>query len=192
MNYTATRERLQEYRAKIAALRQEMRATQAAVEPEPVRDYVFTTSDGGVRLSQLFADKQDLFVIFNMGTTCPSCTMWADGFNGVYQHLSDRAAFVVISGDPPNVQRKFAADRGWRFPMASCQGNSFSADMDHSSPDEPVRPGVSVFQRNADAIVRVSDAEFGPYDDFCTVYHFIDLLPEGTNGFRPKFRYFGT
>jgi predicted dithiol-disulfide oxidoreductase (DUF899 family) len=89
------------------------------------------------------------------------------------------------------VQRKFAADRGWRFPMVSCQGNSFSADMGHSSPDEPVSPGVTVFQRRGDEIVRVSDAEFGPFDDFCTVYHFIDLLPDGTNGFRPRFRYFG-
>ena len=53
MNYAATRERLQEYRAKIAELRQEMRATQGAVEPEPVRDYVFSTPVGDVRLSQL-------------------------------------------------------------------------------------------------------------------------------------------
>jgi predicted dithiol-disulfide oxidoreductase (DUF899 family) len=192
MNYTATRERLQEYRAKIAELRKEMRATQAAVEPEPVRDYVFTTSAGEVRLSQLFADKHDLFVIHNMGTTCPSCTMWADGFNGIYQHLADRAAFVVISGDAPSVQRKFAADRGWRFPMASCQANTFSADMGYSSPEEPASPGISVFQRNGDQIVRVSDAEFGPHDDFCTVWHCMDLLPDGTNGFRPKFRYFSS
>jgi predicted dithiol-disulfide oxidoreductase (DUF899 family) len=189
MNYAATRERLQEYRTKIAELRQEMRATQAAVEPEPVRDYVFSTPVGDVRLSQLFADKRDLFVIFNMGTTCPSCTMWADGFNGVYQHLAERAAFVLVSGDAPGVQRKFAADRGWRFPMVSCQGTTFSADMGHSDPDEPVSPGITVFQRNGNEIVRVSDAEFGPYDDFCTVYHFIDLLPDGTNSFRPKFRY---
>ena len=107
------------------------------------------------------------------------------------QHLAERAAFVLVSGDAPSVQRKFAADRGWRFPMVSCQGNTFSADMGHSSPDEPVSPGVTVFQRRGDEIVRVSDAEFGPFDDFCTVYHFIDLLPDGTNGFRPRFRYFG-
>ncbi len=178
MNYAATRERLREYRAKIAGLRSEMRATQAAVEPETVRNYVFTTPAGEVRLSQLFADKPDLFVIHNMGTTCPSCTMWADGFNGVYQHLSDRAAFVVISGDAPSVQRRFAADRGWRFPMASCQDNSFSADMGFSSPEERVSPGVSVFRRNGDQIVRVSDAEFDDHDDFCAVWHFMDLLPD--------------
>jgi predicted dithiol-disulfide oxidoreductase (DUF899 family) len=191
MNYAVTRERLRDYRDKIAALRKEMRATQAAVEPEPVRDYVFKTPSGDVRLSQLFADKRDLFVIFNMGTRCPSCTMWADGFNGVYQHLADRAAFVVVSGDDPGVQHKFAADRGWRFPIASCQGTTFSADMGHSDRDEPVSPGITAFQRNGDEIVRVSEAEFGPHDDFCTVYHFMDLLPDGTDGFRPRFRYFG-
>ena len=62
--------------------------------------------------------------------------------------------------------------------------------MGHSDPDEPVSPGITVFQRNGNEIVRVSGAEFGPYDDFCTVYHFIDLLPDGTNSFRPRFRYF--
>ena len=192
MNYAATRERLRGYRSRIAELRKEMRETQAAVEPEAVQDYVFSTPGGNVRLSQLFADKRDLFVIFNMGTKCPSCTMWADGFNGVYQHLSERASFVLISADAPGVQRKFAGDRGWRFPMVSCQGTTFSADMGHSSAEEPVSPGITAFQRRGDEIVRVSDAEFGPYDDFCTVYHFMDLLPDGANGFRPKFRYFGT
>jgi hypothetical protein len=49
MNYRATGERLKDYRAKIAELRHEMRATQAAVEPEPVRDYVFTNPHGEVR-----------------------------------------------------------------------------------------------------------------------------------------------
>ena len=190
MNYTATRARLQDYRNRIAALRAEMRATQAAVEPEAVGDYVFSTLSGTVRLAELFGDKRELFAVHNMGTKCPSCTMWADGFNGVYQHLADRAAFVVISADPPAVQRQFAADRGWRFPMVSCQGNAFSADMGFSSPDEPVGPGVSVFQRNGEQIVRMSDTEFGPGDDFCAVWHFFDLLPEGRKEFRPKFRYF--
>jgi predicted dithiol-disulfide oxidoreductase (DUF899 family) len=191
MNYAATRERLREHRNKIAELRNEMRATQAAVEPERVKDYVFSTPSGTVRLSQLFGDKRDLFVIFNMGTKCSSCTMWADGFNGVYPHLSNRASFVLVSGDAPGVQRQFAADRAWRFPMVSCQGTRFAVDMGHSDEDEPVAPGITVFHRNGDEIVRVSEAEFGPGDDFCTVYHFMDLLPEGTNSFRPRFHYFG-
>ncbi len=59
MNYAATRERLREYRDKIVALRKEMRATQAAVEPEPVRcgpmgSTVFTSTSQTVRRSSSF------------------------------------------------------------------------------------------------------------------------------------------
>src|SRR5437588_5436527 len=119
MNYRDTTRQLSEYRREIADIREKMRKAQAAVEPEEVSDYELTTPDGKVRLSALFGDKDTLFVIHNMGTGCASCTMWADGFNGVYLHLRDRAAFVLTSPDPPERQRSFAAERGWRFPMAS-------------------------------------------------------------------------
>src|SRR6266508_2496160 len=67
--------------AKIRELRQKMRDVQAAVEPEPVTDYTFRRAGGGsVRLSELFGDKADLFVIHHMGQSCPYCTLLADGF----------------------------------------------------------------------------------------------------------------
>ncbi len=123
MNYRDTATKLAAWREQIAEIRGRMREAQASVEPEPVRDYEFTTPDGPVRLSQLFGDKRDLFVIHNMGRSCPACTLWADGFNGSYPHIADRAAFVVSSPDSPDVQRAFAASRGWRFPMVSHQGH---------------------------------------------------------------------
>jgi predicted dithiol-disulfide oxidoreductase (DUF899 family) len=89
---------------------------EASLEPEEVSDYTFATADGTVRLSALFSGNRDLIVIHNMGTTCPYCTLWADGFNGISDHLASRAAFVVSSPDRPEVQKKFAAGRGWRFP----------------------------------------------------------------------------
>jgi len=109
MSYKHTAEKLADYRRQIRELRQKMRDVQAAVEPEPVKDYTFRRADGGsVRLSELFGDKADLFVIHNMGQSCRYCTLWADGFNGAYAHLSNRAAFVVSSPDTPEKQRKFA------------------------------------------------------------------------------------
>jgi predicted dithiol-disulfide oxidoreductase (DUF899 family) len=129
MNYRETSARLAEYRRQIADLRHKMHETRAAVEPEEVQNYVFRNSTGSVRLSELFGDKPDLIVIHNMGTSCPNCTLWADGFNGIYDHLANRAAFVVSSPDPPVVQEHFAAGRGWRFPMISHEGTTFAADM---------------------------------------------------------------
>ena len=130
MSYKHTAEKIADYRRQIRELREKMRDVQAAVEPEEVKDYTFQRADGGsVRLSELFGDKADLFVIHNMGARCPYCTLWADGFNGAYEHLRNRAAFVVSSPDAPEQQRKFAASRGWRFPMVSCQGTTFAEDM---------------------------------------------------------------
>lgn len=188
MNYKDSSERLSAYRRQIAELREKMRQEQASVEPQEIADYVFATSTGKTRLSDLFGDKDTLLVIHNMGTGCSSCTMWADGFNGVYQHLRDRAAFVVSSPDSPDLQQRFAAGRGWKFPMVSNQGTTFAEDMGYRV-DGRYRPGVSVFKRQHGKILRVSDTSFSPGDDFCAVWHLFDLLPEGAAGWKPKFSY---
>lgn len=189
MNYAQAHETLTGHRARIAELRAEMRQVQSTIEPQPVQDYVFQTLDGPVALSALFGDKTDLFVIHNMGTGCTSCTMWADGFNGVYDHLASRAAFVVSSPNTPAVQRDFAAGRGWRFPMVSHEGSSFAQDMGYRGANGGWHPGVSVFQKRGDRIVRVSDAELGPGDDFCVTYHLFDMIPEGVAAWSPKYAY---
>ena len=132
MSYRETTGQLNEYRRQIAEIREKMRSVQASIEPETVRDYEFATPQGRVHLSALFGDKDTLFVIHNMGTGCPNCTMWADGFNGVFEHLRDRAAFVVSSPDPPDQQQSFAASRGWKFPMVSHQGTTFADDMGYA------------------------------------------------------------
>jgi predicted dithiol-disulfide oxidoreductase (DUF899 family) len=188
MSYRTESEKLAAYRSEIASLRQKMRALQAGIEPEEVQDYEFGTADGPVRLSQLFGNKRDLFVIHNMGVSCPNCTMWADGFNGLYDHLADRAAFVVSSPDPPSVQKEFAAGRGWRFPMVSHERTSFAEDMGYRSARGWL-PGVSVFKRDGARVLRVADTGFDQGDDFCTTWHLFDLLPEGAAGWRPKFAY---
>lgn len=192
MNYVETKSALEAKRAQIAGIREEMRALQAEVEPQAVEDYELAGWDGPVRLSQLFADKPNLILIHNMGRSCSSCTMWADGFNGVYDHLASRAAFVVSSPDPVEVQREFAAGRGWRFPMVSHAGTNFALDMGYRRPDASrggYWPGVSAFRRDGSRILRMSDTELGPMDDFCVYYHLMEMIPGGDAGFTPKFSY---
>lgn len=189
MTYAETAQTLAALRAQIAGLRRAMREAQAAAEPQPVADYQLATPAGPVALSALFGSKPDLIAIHNMGTGCPSCTMWADGFNGVYPHLADRAGFVVTSPDPPDVQQRFAASRGWRFPMASHQGTRFAADMGYRSEGGGWLPGVSVFRRDGARVLRVADTRLHPGDDFCPVWHLFDLLPAGAAGWRPAFSY---
>ena len=188
MKYTDGAAAMSGYRREIADIRNKMRATQTEIEPQEVDDYEFATTAGLVRMSSLFGKHSDLIVVHNMGRSCPNCTLWADGYNGLHQHVVSRTAFVVSSPDTPAVQEQFAASRGWRFPMVSHQGTSFAADMGYRSA-KGWRPGVSVFKRDGSRILRVSDTGWSPGDDFCALWHFFDLLPGGAAGWQARFSY---
>ena len=188
MQYADASEKLAHYRRQIVELRGKMRELQQSVEPEEVKDYEFSSAEGKVRLSKLFGDKEYLFVIHNMGAGCRYCTLWADGFNGSLPHIENRAAFVVASPDDPVAQQKFKTERGWRFRMVSHCDTNFAGDMGYRS-DNGWPPGVSVFHKRGQKIYRVSDTSFQPGDDFCAIWHFFDLLPEGANDWQPQYKY---
>ncbi len=133
MQYADASNKLADYRRKVAELRGKMRALQQSVEPQVVRDYEFSTTEGMVRLSELFGDKEYLFVIHNMGAACPNCTLWADGFNGILPHIENRAAFVVASPDEPAAQQRFKTARGWQLRMVSYLDTGFARDMGYRS-----------------------------------------------------------
>jgi len=189
MNYTDASKKLADYRRQIADVRAKMREAQAAAGPQEVEKYEFATPEARVRLSELFGGKDDLIVIHNMGASCTYCTLWADGYNGIYPHLADRAAFVISSPDPPAAQKKFAASRGWRFPMVSHQGTSFAADMGYRSDAGRWMPGISVFRRDDRRILRVADTPLHPGDDYCALWHMFDMLQGGPGDWAPKFKY---
>jgi hypothetical protein len=50
-------------------------------------------------------------------------------------------------------------------------------------------PGVSIFRRDGNRIVRVSDAEFGEFDGFCVVYSLFDLVPGADVNWSPSYSY---
>jgi len=156
---------------------------------EKVTDYTFEGIDGSIRLSELFGGNGELLLIHNMGKSCPYCTLWADGFNGVRHHLENRVPFAVISPDPPPVQREFAESRNWKFKMYSCGNNSFAADLKFKG-DNGYYPGFSTFRKDRNGeIFRTGFRYFGPGDDFCSAWHLFDILAKGTNNWTPKFSY---
>ena len=140
----AAYEELEKAQQKLAELRRRL-------PHEPVSDYQLQGADGPVSLSALFGEKEDLILVHNMGSGCSYCTMWADNFNGVAHHLQDRAAFVLVSADSPSAQQEFARGRGWRFPIYSAAGSTFTAEMGFQSPGggfmSGYQPGVSVFRK---------------------------------------------
>jgi predicted dithiol-disulfide oxidoreductase (DUF899 family) len=181
---------------KIARLETTMAADQEHVAklkrklpPEEVKDYFLAGPEGKVRLSALFQGKRDLIVVHNMGRSCPYCTMWADGFNGLLPHLANRAGFAVVSPDSVGVQRKFATGRGWKFPMYSAKNTTFIKDMGFMPRANEPWPGMSTFRRRGAKIYRVARAGFGPFDPFCATWPLFSLLHGGVGDWVPKFRY---
>ncbi len=186
MNYSKGKDQLNAMREQIADIRADMRRLRGEIAPEPVPDHTFETADGPVTLGALFAGHDDLLVIHNMGADCAYCTLWADGYNGVYDHLVRRAAFIVVSPDPPHRQRQYAAARGWRFPMVTDTDAAFSRRMGYVSPSGKCLPGISALQRRGDIIMRVTDVAEHPFDDYCALWHLFDLLPGGAENWSPR------
>ncbi|HET6513095.1 MAG TPA: DUF899 family protein [Candidatus Kapabacteria bacterium] len=150
-------------------------------------------SNNRVPLAELFGDKDDLIVIHNMGKGCTYCTLWADEINGIRGHLSDRAALVVINPNPVAVQKEFALSRGWKFRMLSDADMDFTYDMGFALEKDGKRyaqPGFSTFHRDASGtITRIGYDEFGPGDQYSSVWHFFDLLKDGANEWEPEYSY---
>jgi predicted dithiol-disulfide oxidoreductase (DUF899 family) len=179
-------ERLEEY---LVVQHERLAELKRQLPKKEVSDYTLAGPEGPVRLSEMFGAKDDLIVIHNMGKGCRYCTLWADGFNGVWQHLANRAGFVLVSPDPPETLAQFAGSRGWTFSIASGRGSSFIEDMGFRG-EKSWRPGVSTFQKSPDGkIWRVAKAPFGPFDPFCGVWHLMGLLADGVNDWEPKYQY---
>lgn len=179
-------------RKEIEAKQEELIQLRKSCPPQRVDDYVLKDWEGkAVRLSEAFGEKSDLIVVHNMGKRCSYCTLWADGFNGLHHHLSDRAAFVVVSPDAPDVQRQFATGRGWQFRMLSGHEGDFIKDMGFiDKEDGSYWPGVSTFRLLSDgSIERVGADIFGPGDPYNSLWHFFDLLDGGSKGWHPQFTY---
>ncbi len=187
---TEIKDEIKRVEAEFLEQYQRLAALRRSLPPEPVNDYPLTDwLNNTVTLSELSGDKDELIVVHNMGKSCAYCTLWADGFIGITKHLEDRAAFVLTSPDDPETQRRFARDRGWTFRMLSTKGTTFKHDMGFEPEPGKFWPGVSVFRKDEQGqIFHVSKSNFGPGDAFCSVWHFLDLLPSETE-WKPKYRY---
>jgi predicted dithiol-disulfide oxidoreductase (DUF899 family) len=164
----------------------ELRRAQPRVE---IPDLELDAPEGVVRILDLFAGKDDLILICNMGRDCSYCTLWADGFNGVVPELEDRAGFALVSADPIDVLAPFAQERNWRFRHVSDREGSFRRAVGSVDRYGGAYPGAIGLRREPDGrITMVAKAELGEGDDFCATWHLFDLLAEGWNGWEPKYR----
>lgn len=182
---------LKEATQELAALREKVLKLKRAIPPLTVSDYTLQTPDGKpISLFSLFDGKDELMVIHNMGRGCRYCTLWADGFNGVVPHFENRAPFVVVTPDKPEIVKAFSEGRGWKFKILSSHGTSFIKDMGFEDDKGHPQPGVSMFQKKKDgAVLRTASDSFGPGDEYSAIWHLFDLLPNGVNKWEPQYKY---
>ncbi len=178
---------IEDLERRIEALKAERSEARRRRGPEPVEDMEVDTGEGVRRLSDLFGEHDDLLLVHNMGRTCAYCTLWADGLAGLLPHLTRRSAVVLLTPDAPDVQRAFAASRGWPFVMASDPTRAVARALGFATDEGFSLPGVSALRRTADgSLVRTGRAEFGPGDDYCAVWPLFDLLEGGVGDWAPR------
>jgi predicted dithiol-disulfide oxidoreductase (DUF899 family) len=158
--------------------------------PVEVKNYKLKTLEGEITLLDLFAGKDTLFLIHNMGQGCRYCTTWADGFNAFVPHIEDRFAIALVSKDDPETQRRMANDRGWRFRMASHAGTNYFQDQtgDEANPNHP---GMVCYTRKGEKIYLKNRGQFGPGDQFCSLWSILSLAGHDDESWTPQFHYWG-
>ena len=171
---------------------------------EITEDYRFDTPDGEVTLADLFGDRHQLLLYhFMMGPDweegCPSCSFWADNYDGTQVHLAHRdTAFAVVSRTSVDNIEAYRKRMGWSFRWVSSLNSSFNFDMGVSFTPEQVAsgeklynygtmafggdeaPGLSTFIRDDDGRIYLTYQTFARgLDMLNSTYHHLDLMAKG-------------
>ena len=189
--YQSLRDKLQEaekalrdQRERVAALRRQLPLDTAT--DDAVFEELREGERAQVRLSELFDDPSQALIImhFMFGKKqtkpCPMCTMWADGYDGVMEHLRERVSFVVLVAGDIESFAQYASGRGW-------------GHLGFEGDDGSQWPGVSVFVREADGSLRhfysqsalMGDDKGRGMDLLSPVWSYLDLTPEGRGDWFP-------
>jgi predicted dithiol-disulfide oxidoreductase (DUF899 family) len=198
---------LRDQRERVAELRRKL------PEDTVATDYVFQEGPGDlaagdapvreVRLSELVQPGRPLLLVHFMyggaqDEPCPMCTMWADGYTGVVQHLEQRADFAIVIAGELAPFRAYARERGWKnVRILTSQGCDFKRDLGTEMENGAQIPAVSVFTRGADGGARhfytgsafMAPGQFRGMDLLSPVWNFLDLTPEGRGDFMPSRSY---
>ncbi len=169
------------------------------------KDYTFDGPHGRQALQELFDGRGQLLVYHFMygpdwgDDGCPSCSFWADNFNGIDIHLAHRdISFVAISRAPLDMLEKYRKRMGWTFKWLSSFDTDFNRDYHVSfTPEETEKgevfhnfgtmkfssseaPGASAFYLDADgSIFHTYSCYMRGVDMLNGAYHWMDIAPKG-------------
>lgn len=197
---------LKEQREAVAALRRDL-------PPGPLLpDYTLhegprdlaagDTPVEAVQLSTLVPPFRHLVVIHfmyggNQTNACPMCTMWADGYNAVVEHIQQRANVVLVARGELAELRALARQRGWtNLRLLSSAGNGFNADFAMEDDDGNQMPGVSIVEQTGDGLrlsytgcAMMGDGHYRGLDMLSPVWNILDLMPAGRGDWMPSMSY---
>lgn len=158
-------------------------------------DYVFETERGPSTLAELFDGRSQLIVWHFMfgddwAEGCPSCSFWADGYDGVLPHLAARdVSLTAVSTAPLETLLAYRERMGWSFPWVSSGGTTFNRDFEvagsmrynYRPTEEPIDelPGFSVFVRDGGDVFHTYSAYARGLDIFNNAYQMLDMVPKG-------------
>lgn len=189
------------------ALTRQKDALAARVRALPVvrvsRDYRFDGEQGDLSLEDLFDGRSQLVVyhfMFGPDWTegCPSCSLWADSFNGSAAHLRARdTAFACVSNGPLAKLLAYRKRMGWSFNWVSSMGSTFNSDfgVTFGAGEDPrtgynytgnipdgEMPGLSTFVRLDDGSIGHGYSTFARgLEPFNAIYGMLDLTHHGRN-----------
>ena len=168
------------------------------------KEYLFDGPDGQETLADLFAARSQLIVYHfmyhpSLEEGCPSCSFWADNFNGIIVHLNHRdVSMVAISKAPLKQLEAYKKRMSWDFKWLSSYDDDFNRDYNVSFTAEELAkgetyynykmgafpseegPGVSVFYKDehSDLFHTYSTYARG-LDMLDGAYHYLDIVPKG-------------
>jgi predicted dithiol-disulfide oxidoreductase (DUF899 family) len=205
--YREARDRLLSREVELRRLREavarERRALPAGGElPE---DYLFEAAPGrAVRLSELFGVRDTLAIYSYMfgperERPCSMCTPLLDGLDAVYEHVTQRLAFVVVAQSPIERLAALGKQRGWRLPLLSAGKNSYNRDY-HGTKESGDDTMLNVFRRDGTSVRHFWGSEIAhlpsdpgqdhrAMDALNPVFALLDVTPEGRGDFYTELEY---
>jgi predicted dithiol-disulfide oxidoreductase (DUF899 family) len=129
-------------------LRDELAAERRRLPWELIdKPYAFDGPDGNESLSDLFAGRRQLLIYhFMFGPDweegCPSCSFWADNYNGTDIHLAHRdTTLIAVSNTALDKINAYKERMGWSFKWVSSLGSDFNREFFVTFTEDQVERG---------------------------------------------------
>ncbi|HUO94640.1 MAG TPA: thioredoxin family protein [Steroidobacteraceae bacterium] len=196
--WTEARRRLLVKEKEFTRLRDQLNEQRRALPWERVeKAYAFDAPSGKATLADLFDGRKQLVVWhFMFGADwqqgCSHCAFWADGWNGVVEHLKHRdTTLIAISQAPLAKIEAFRKRMGWTFKWVSAANTDFNFDFQASARPEELKAGRVLY--NYETVEPFSDQMHGCSafyrDGDGAIYHTYSTYARGVDTLNVAFQF---